>query len=145
MKFVDSIGAFLAKFISVVFLMLLPIRDAVIAVSLLVIADFITGIWASIKEKKQITSYGFRRTIAKTLAYQGTIVVSFLIEQYMLEGVPVVKVITTLIALTEGKSFFENIHRITGLDFWGIALTKIQGQATKNLPKAKPYKRKKKK
>ncbi len=139
MKQLDQLMTILLKFLSMLFLVLLPIRPVMIAVSILVIADFVTGIWAAKKEKQRITSNALRRSVAKTLAYQSTVIVAFIIEKYLLDGMPVVKVVAGLIAITEGKSFFENIHRITGIDFWSEILTKIHNS------NAKPAARKRKK
>jgi phage-related holin len=113
------------KFIGVLLVVTLPIRPALIAVSLLVLIDFLTGIAASYKEGRRITSGGFRRTVVKTLVYQTAILVAFMIETWLLEGVAVVKVITGLIAITEGKSFFENIYRLTGINFWNEIISKL--------------------
>lgn len=122
----------LTKLLGWVCILLLPIKAALVAVSLLVFADFVTGIWASIKQKKMITSHGFRRTVIKTLAYQSAIIVAFILETYLLDGIPVVKVVTGLIGVTEGKSFFENIHRITGIDFWSELISKLNLTDIKN-------------
>jgi phage-related holin len=134
MNFYETIYPFLLKFTSMLVLVLLPVRPVMIAVSVLIIADFITGVWASRKLKEPITSSGFKQTVIKTLAYQSAVVIAFVMETYLLEGVPVVKVVAGLIALTEGKSFFENIHRITGVDFWSEALNKLQTATAKALP-----------
>jgi phage-related holin len=133
-SYLDQALEFCLKFFSMLFVILLPIRSVMIAVSLLVIADMITGIWASLKEGKKISSNGLRRTVAKTLAYQLTIVVSFIIETYLIDGIPVVKVVSGLIAITEGKSFFENMERITGVNYWTELLSKIQGLNSKQTP-----------
>lgn len=94
----------------------------------LIILDFITGIWASIKRDQSITSYKMRRTIVKTLAYQGAIIFGFVMETYLLQEMPVVKIIGGLIAVTEAKSFFENLSYISGVDFLSLIMNKIQGK-----------------
>lgn len=126
-----------SKFLSMLLVVLMPIRPVMIAVSVLVIADMITGVLAARKEGKRITSSGFKKTISKTLAYQSAIVVSFVIETYLMEGIPAVKVVAALIALTEGKSFFENLHRITGVDYWAkiMQIAKSNGTIKEYLPK----------
>lgn len=113
------------KILGVILVVTLPIRSTLIAVSLLVMADLITGMWASLKEGRKITSTRLRRTVVKTLAYQSAIVVAFLLETYLISDMPIVKVVSGLIGLTEGKSFFENLRRITGIDFWGQILSKL--------------------
>lgn len=118
------------KFISMLALVLMPVREVMIAVGVLVLADLVTGIMASRKEKQPITSTGLKKTVGKTLAYQSAIIVGFVMEHYLLQGVPVVRVVAGLIAITEGKSFFENLKRITGIDVWSEVLKRIQEAST---------------
>jgi phage-related holin len=114
-----------------------PIQTILLASLSLIFADTITGIWASLKEGRKITSHKLRRTILKSCAYMVSIVVAHVIESFMLEGIPVVKTIGGLIAITEGKSIFENLHRVTGIDFWKALIDKLQGSSIK-LPEDKP-------
>lgn len=123
----DTLMSWAAKFLGALLVFIAPIQTSVIAVSVLVLIDLVTGISASLKEKQKITSHKLRRTIAKTLAYQATILMAHLLELHFLPTVPVTKTILALIGITEGKSFFENIHRITGVDFWSKILDKLHG------------------
>jgi hypothetical protein len=59
--------------------------------------------------------------------YLGGILLLHVVERYMVPDVPMVKTLTALIALVEVKSFFENVHSITGIDYWTMILDKIQG------------------
>jgi phage-related holin len=131
MRTIDAL-AFVAKITGLIFAALMPIRPILLAVLCLVFADMITGMWASKKEKKKITSSRMRRTVIKLLAYQFAIIFAFILETWMLDGLPVVNVITGLIGLTEGKSFFENIRRISGVDFWSEILSKLNMPDVKN-------------
>lgn len=124
--------AYSTKFFSLLSVLLLPIRSTMVAVGFLVIADLITGIWASAKEKKKITSHRLRRTVIKTLAYMSAVLVAFILEKYLMDDMPITKVVSGLIGITEGKSFFENLKRITGIDFWSQILTKLNLQDIKN-------------
>jgi phage-related holin len=135
--FLSALTDSLMKFLSMLVLILMPIHSTLIAISVLVVADLITGLWAAKREKQPITSSGLKKTIAKTLAYQTTIIVAFVMETYLLSDIPVVKVIAGLIAVTEGKSFLENMHRITGIDFWSEILKKIHDNTAKTLPEEK--------
>jgi hypothetical protein len=105
-----------------------PVRPVMIAVMFLIVLDFVTGVWASIKKKVPITSFGMRRTIVKAFAYQGAIVFGFVMETFLLPDIPSVKIIGGLIAITECKSFFENINVISGVDFGSLILNKLQGK-----------------
>ena len=113
---------------------LMPIHSVMIAVTFLVISDLVTGVWASRKRNEKITSSGFKKTVMKILAYQTAVIMAFVMETYLLQGVPLIKVVAGLIAITEGKSLFENIHIITGIDFWKEALKKLQEATIKSLP-----------
>lgn len=128
----DAALQVLAKFFTLLLVFIAPIQSVMLATGALVFADMVTGIWAAVKEKKQLTSFKLRRTITKTLAYLAALVVGFIIEKYMLsESVPIVKTISGLVALTEGKSIFENLYRITGINFWQMILDKLQGTSIK--------------
>lgn len=113
------------KILGMLLIITLPIRPALIAAAVLVFADLILGVWASLKEGKPFTSTGLRRTIVKMLAYEVAIFIGFLLQTYLLQDMAVVNVITGLIGVTEGKSLFENIHRLTGIDFWGAIISKL--------------------
>lgn len=104
---------------------LAPVHSILIAISILVMLDFITGCMASMKQKKKITSGGFKDTVVKTFIYQCSVIVAMLIENHLLPGTPVIKVIVALITMTETKSFFENVEIITGIDFWGKMVDKL--------------------
>jgi phage-related holin len=128
-----NVTGWLLKIGGMVLVITLPIRPALIAISLLVFADMLTGIWASLKEGKSVTSSGLRRTVTKTLTYQAAIIFAFIMQTYLLEGMPIVNVVTGLIGVTEGKSFFENIKRINGIDFWAMIVSKVNLPDIKNL------------
>jgi len=134
MKYLDSVYPTFLKVLSIIILVLAPVRSTMIAVGVLIFLDMLTGVWASRKNGEPITSSGFKKTVAKMFLYQCSVIVGFLMEHYLLDGVPVVKVIGGIIALTEGKSFFENVNRITGTDFWVEAINKIQTSTVKQTP-----------
>jgi len=81
-------------------------------------SDLVTALWFVIKSKQSITSIGLRKTINKLLAYEIAVVLSYVVENVFQLGVPVVRLIVGLIAVTEFKSNLENLYKITGLDFW---------------------------
>lgn len=132
MKNLDFIWSLLLKVSSFLFLLLLPIRSSLVAVFALVLLDAASGVWAAYKEGKPITSSGFRRTLVKILAYESAILAAFILETYLMDGVPMVKAVSGLIGLTEGKSFFENFKRVTGIDLWSQVLSKLNMQDIKN-------------
>lgn len=117
---------FILKVFGIVWVYLTPVHDIVIGVSILVCLDFITGIMAAYKTKQKLTSKGFRQTITKTFVYQSAIIVAMVLETHLIKGVPVIKIVSSLIAVTETKSFFENVEKITGIDFWAKIANKVQ-------------------
>jgi len=156
MRHLDEVWVLIVKFVSMLLVILMPVHSVMLAISALVILDLITGLWAAKKNNEVITSTGLKKTVTKTLVYQMSIIAAFVIEKFLLEDVPTVKVVAGLIAVTEGKSFFENIHRISGVDFWAEAFKKIQVASSRQLsqdgemvvqeePKKSPRKRKKNK
>lgn len=124
----ENIQNFLIKVTLAALATLAPIRPIMIAAGLLIVIDFFTGIMASVKRNQPITSYKMRRTIVKILAYESAIVFGFIMETWLIPEIPVVKVAGALVALTEAKSFFENINTITGLNIWQEVLNRVQGK-----------------
>ena len=86
MKLLDT--SILFKFFAMLALVLSPVKPVMIAVSVLIIADLITGIWASKKEGQKITSAGLKKSVVKTLVYQSAIIVGFILESFLLCGYP---------------------------------------------------------
>jgi hypothetical protein len=111
-----NIHDLLLKFFGWIGVMLVPIQATMFSIGALIILDLVTGIWASVRRNEKISSYGIRRTVSKTLAYELAIIASYIMEQQFLLGIPVVRVVAGLIAATEFKSLLENITSITGLD-----------------------------
>lgn len=106
-------GVFLAELAALAVAYLSPISGMVHAVLLLIAADWLTGVYASRKEKKKITSRGFRKTVEKFVLYTLAIVTTYLVETEIAEF-RMANVVAGYVALTELKSIFENIVRITG-------------------------------
>lgn len=106
---------------------LAPVKAIMLAAGFLILADFLTGLWRAWKEKEPITSSGFRRTLTKAIAYQLAIITALVMEKYLLEDMPIIKIVASLIAMTEGKSIMENLSIVTGVDFMKALLEKIQG------------------
>jgi len=81
-----------------------------------VACDFVTGISASIKERKIITSNKLSRTIKKLLMYCMVIVLVHAIDKDMLVVVDLglAKICATIICGIELYSILENCYRITG-------------------------------
>lgn len=93
----------------------MPIKAIIIVAMVLSIVDLITGVLAAIHRGEHITSNGFSRTLVKIMVYEIAIMTGYLVEQYLTgEIVPVVKILGSLIGMTELKSILENLEAITG-------------------------------
>jgi phage-related holin len=104
----------------------LPIKAILFVMLVLVIADFITGIYAAIKAKRHITSAGLKRTVGKFLIYELAVCLAFLVHQYLIgDLIPAEKIIASAIGLTELKSILENLDEITGQNTFQALLNRI--------------------
>ncbi len=78
--------------------------------------DFVTGISASIKERKIITSNKMSRTIKKLMMYSMVIVLVHAIDKDMIIWVDLglARICATIICGIELYSILENCYRLTG-------------------------------
>lgn len=111
--------------LSFIFIVLAPVKGALITAIVLGGIDFFLGIYASYKEGYAITSRTARRSISKICVYCLAIILCYHIQNNLLDY-PLLTGITGLIALIEGKSIFENLYRITHIDFLKIIILKLQ-------------------
>ena len=99
-----------------------------------VACDTLTGISASIKERKIITSNQLRKTIRKLMMYCITIVLCHAIDMYMITLIELglARLTATIICGIELYSILENFYRITGNRVFKIltqfTLKKIESQ-----------------
>lgn len=93
----------------------MPIRGMVHAVIFLWTIDWILGVWKSLKAKRTLTSYRFRKSISKITTYVLAITSTYVLENTFLpEWIPICKVVAGYIAFTELVSIYENMSEITG-------------------------------
>lgn len=95
-----------------------PIYPAVATIGVLLVFDLIAGVWAARRTGEKITSRKLSMTASKLLLYNMLIISAFLLEKYVLEWVPFVKIATGFLAIVEFKSLSENIGKITGVNVW---------------------------
>lgn len=117
--------------------LLAPIHALLIATGVIVAIDLITGIWRAIKSKETITSSMLRRTVTKVFVYQIAIITGFILETYLLAGIPVTKLVSSVIGLVEIKSILENLDDIYGGDLFKALLAKL-GSDNANKPDSDP-------
>lgn len=110
---------------------LAPIKALLYTISLLILADTITGIMAAYKRGEEINSKGFKKTITKLFLYNLMVVLAFLMEKYIFESlIPFVKIGAAAIAITEFKSVIENFESITGIEL--LKIKKILDEKASN-------------
>ena len=105
-----------------------PVHIIMSVVGGLLVFDFITGIWASLKRGESISSRRMSRTVGKAVLYQLAIISAFLLEVGIGGVIPVAKLVAGVIALTEGKSLVENLNTISGTNLFKVVLDKITYQ-----------------
>ena len=93
----------------------MPIKEMVYAVIFLWAIDWILGVWKSLKAKRTLTSYRFRKSISKITTYVLAITSTYVLENTFLpEWIPICKVVAGYISFTELVSIYENMSEITG-------------------------------
>lgn len=80
-----------------------------------ILVDMVTGIYASIVERKLITSHKLQRTVVKFLMYSTSVILLHGLDTYMLTFMEcgLAKIGCALICGIELYSVFENCYRIT--------------------------------
>lgn len=110
-----------------------PIKTAIITAFALALIDTILGIIAAKKRGESINSAGLRRSIVKIFVYEAAIMLGYLTETYMTgPEIPVDKIITGFVGLTEITSIVENLNEITGSNLLGSLISKLGSQNALN-------------
>jgi len=111
-----------------------PAKAVLLTVMVLTLCDLATGLLASLKQQIPITSSGLKRTVVKVLVYQTAALSAFLVEQYLTPiELPVMKMVTGLIGVTELKSVLENLDIISGGSFFSTLISRL-AQGDTNAP-----------
>lgn len=105
-----------------------PIKGMLIVTGVLILSDLVLGLSAAYRRKEPITSAGFRRTLVKLVVYEFALAIGYLAEHYLLSEVPITKLISGVVALTECKSILENLNSISGMDLFKSVLEKLGSQ-----------------
>ena len=96
-----------------------PVVPMLLTIGVLIVIDFLVGIYRAFKMKEQITSRKMGNTISKMFLYQLTIISLFLFETYILGSImPVTKIGAVLISITELKSIDESVEKMIGVGVW---------------------------
>lgn len=98
--------------------LLAPIHAIMGTIIVLIIIDFITGLYASCKKGIRIRSERIVHSVSKFFIYNLVILGAFLLEHFIVPEIPFLKVISGFIAITEIKSILENYNTIYGVDIF---------------------------
>jgi phage-related holin len=105
-----------------IFSFFFPIKHFLLFTIGVVIADTVTGINAAKKEGKTITSKGLYRTTEKIVVYFTSILIFHGAELTFGIPIPIVYLVSSVIAGTELFSVAENVKRITGVNLGTIII-----------------------
>lgn len=111
----------------------IPIKAALLAIVALTLLDLVTGVTAAIRRKEALTSSGFKRTVVKLFVYLSVACLAYVVETYLTgELIPLAKIMSGLIGITELKSVLENLESITGLPLLQLLIDKLAQQQGPN-------------
>jgi hypothetical protein len=90
------------------------------------LVDLFLACLAARKAGRPILSAGIKRTVAKVLMYELAIILAFVAETYLLGAlVPVVRMVTGLIGMTELKSCLEHLDELGDNQLFASILTSL--------------------
>lgn len=124
--FLDKTLNFFIHYFSMMLLVIAPIKPTLIAVAVIICADLLTGVMASRKLGEKITSQKLKKTIGKLFIYEFGLLMCFVLETWLIPDVPCSKAFAGYIGMVEGKSLFENMYHITGINVMNQIMTQIQ-------------------
>lgn len=108
---------------------LAPLKSTILAIFFIILIDFITGIWASIKLKIPITSKQMRNSIGKFTAYILCIIAAHIFQEtFGLKDANITKAASFFIAFIELKSVIENVSKITEINLWNKIKSVLSGK-----------------
>lgn len=128
--FVDSgivkfIGAALLAFLVDLNMFFLPIAGFLKLTAVLVTADFLTGVIASLMKGEEFTSSGIKKTVFKITGYSIALIAAHYVTLILLPNIQAAYFATFYIASTEVKSLDENMEKIFGVSVLGFLNSKL--------------------
>ncbi|CAM1361966.1 phage holin family protein [Tenacibaculum xiamenense] len=106
----------LTHFVFWLFALLSPLNGVLTTIMFLIMVDFITGAYASLKLQLPIKSEKIANTVSKFFIYNLVIISAHFLEKHIVNEVPFLKIIAGFIAITEIKSILENYNKIYGVN-----------------------------
>lgn len=93
-----------------------PIGVVLLWMFVFILADMLSGMYASLKEGKHLESHKMQKTVAKTIMYSTCVILLHAIDSYMLTiaDCGLAKGGSTIICGIELYSILENFYRATG-------------------------------
>ena len=121
-----ALASSLDRIAIVILSFLMPINGILLTIGVSIFLDTVVGIWKSKKQNIKITSRKLSQIVSKTLLYEATVILFFMIDSFMLNEIvqtifSVPFLLTKIVALTlvsiEIFSIDENIKAVkkTGL------------------------------
>jgi phage-related holin len=98
---------------------LVPTYEMISVIQFLLIIDFVTGIWKSLKINQPITSKRMADSITKVVLYALGVIVMYVLQHHIAKDlVNIMFLFAALICTRETKSIVENIELITNTKIW---------------------------
>lgn len=116
----DSLWEFTMKLVFSVFAMLVPLYGIIGAMVFFIMADFFTGVFSAYRQGQPITARKMSRTLWKFLFYNLVVIVGFVFETFIWNQIPMIKIVSVFVSLTELKSIFENFDRAFKINLWQV-------------------------
>jgi hypothetical protein len=106
---------------------LAPVAPIVYTLTIVIICDFLFGIYRAYKCKEEITSRKMAQTLPKLFLYNAIIIALYLVDKYVMNtGVGLEKVACSLMVLVEMKSIDESFNTIFGYSLWTKLIDSIE-------------------
>lgn len=123
LTYMKSLFHFLSSKLNLIFISLsaifAPIEPILWTIGVLIVCDFIFGLYKAHKLNEEITSRKMGHTISKILLYNITIITLYLFDTYIMKsGLHIEKVGAVLIGMVEIKSIDESFVLIFGWSIW---------------------------
>ena len=124
---VNAINDHMTKIIAMLMAFFAPIQGIMFTVGFLIICDTIFGIWKAKRLNEKITSRGLSKIISKMFLYEGTIIMFFLIDKFILGDILfrlvsiewlLTKVVALVLASIEIFSIDENYRAVKKYGLW---------------------------
>ena len=122
-----SVKAHYPVWVGVLLTYFMPITGMLGAVLFAILLDTFTGVWKAVKTKVPLTSRKMSQIVSKLFLYEVTIILFFLIDNYILNDILkqffsvdllTTKLLTLVLLSIEVISINENYKAVKGIDLW---------------------------